>query len=319
MKKQQEEIRRKREEERRQMELNMQNNDILGNGGTVRERLIKAAKNFENIKKEVNKINQNNGLISKTEKISIKINQEIGKVTSIEDIDKCSKILADILNEIKQGNHKEFYLYSCYTILKIIIKRISSIIDITKNYLNHCYFSRIIEKINSRTLTFMFFQIISNTCPYIIPALNIIPNKNKDSRTKETLEENSTKNLNIEYFYFIFLYLNINKYIDIIEDYITNMEQLPTNEINYLIGNSFVSFIDVFGNYIKKNKSAWFPSIINVKNKIKKVLENQNKTTKNPSMKNIINQILFSLDFYIGTVNKNEYTNFIKEISTQRI
>ena len=88
IKKQQEEMRRKKEEERRQMELNMQNNDILGNGGTVRERLIKAAKNFENIKKEVDKINKNNDLMSKTEKIYIKINQEIGKVTSIEDINK---------------------------------------------------------------------------------------------------------------------------------------------------------------------------------------------------------------------------------------
>ncbi len=311
-----EEREKKRREEESQMENNMIKNDIYENGGTVRERLIKAAKNYDNIKKEVDKINNNEELKEKTDKITLTINGTIGKISSLEDIDKGAKELSGFLNEVKEGNHKDFYFYICFVILRTIIRRISSIIDVSENFLNHCIFSKIIAKINSKTLTYMLFQIISNSCPYIIPALNINQNSKK-LRTKEEIEEHSNKNLNIGYFYFIFLYLDINKNINIIEDYINNIGKLKSNEINYLIANSFVSFIDVFGNYIKRHKNDWFVNILNIQNEIKKGLEIEIKSTKNPVIQSIINVISLDLTTNIDLLKKDQLTNFMNYITNK--
>lgn len=314
-KKKEDELRKKRESEKRERELRMQNNDILGNGGTIRERLINAANNFEKIKNEIQKIKENRALKEKNDKILLSINKVITNISLVQEINENVEKLNSFLNEIKRGNQKELYLYTCYVILNTIVKRISSISDVSENYKNFYIFSRILILINSKTLTYMFFQIISNFCPYIIPATNIIKN-NKNKNIKESVKENNMKNLNLEYFYFTFLILDINKNINIIEDYINNIERLKSNELDYLISNSFVSFINVFGNYITKNKSNWMPRIQKIKSEIRKGLENEKNKIRHPEIKSIINQILlFSLDHNFELINKNENTDYIKEMA----
>ena len=116
--------------------------------------------------------------------------------------------------------------------------------------------------INSKTLTYMFFQSISNSCPYIIPVKNfesIFKDKNIINEKKKSLnydiKENTRKMTINQYLYFIFLNFDINKNKDIIEDYLTNMESFQLNDINYLISNSFSCFLNVFGNYIHNNNN----------------------------------------------------------------
>ena len=312
-KKKEEELRKKREMEKRERE------NILGNGGTIRERLINAANNLENIKNEIQKIKENRALKEKSDKILLSINKVITNISLVEEINENVEKLNSFLNEIKRGNQKELYLFTCYVILNTIIKRISSNSEVLENYKNFYIFSKIIILINSKTLTYMFFQIISNYCSYIIPATNIIKN-NKNKNIKESVKENNMKNLNLEYFYFTFLILDINKNINIMEDYITNIERLNFNELNYLISNSFVSFINVFGNYIAKNKSNWMPRIQKIRSEIRKGLENEKNKIRHPEIKSIINQILlFSLDNNFELINKNENTDYIKENAKNKI
>ena len=134
----QERIRKQLEEQERlrklQEEKNRQNNLISGldnfnnAGRNIKERLINAGKNFENIQKEKNKIMNNKNLESYTLKILIAINDIIiNKTTSIKDIDKSIDNLYKLFGEIKQKNNEELYLFACYNVLAIIFKKLNGV------------------------------------------------------------------------------------------------------------------------------------------------------------------------------------------------
>ena len=88
----------KEEEERKRNEANELS--FLNNGGrNIKERLINAGKNFENIKNEIKKINGNTN--DKIIKINKLINDIIiNKTTSIKGLDKPIKSLNELLKEI---------------------------------------------------------------------------------------------------------------------------------------------------------------------------------------------------------------------------
>ena len=102
-----EEERLKRERERIQKEMLAKRKDINAIGGTIKEKLIKAANNYENIKKEINKINENQSLKDLTNKLFIKIMEIIPNTSLVKDIEKSVAILKDILKELKDANKKE--------------------------------------------------------------------------------------------------------------------------------------------------------------------------------------------------------------------
>ena len=92
------------------------------------------------------------------------------------------------------------------------------------NYESVLINAKIVFSLNCKTLTYLFFQRISNKCPYIIPLPYI---KAEYDRLFKGIDLNEVYKLcrNAEHLYFTFLYLDINKYINIIENYITNSEQ----------------------------------------------------------------------------------------------
>ena len=135
-KREMERLRKEKEEQeriKRQQELqNKQKNeiaDIFNNSGrNVKERLINAGKNFENVKKEIKKIVDNQNLSNLTRKIIIAINDTItNKTTTIKNLDKSIKELDKLLKEIKQKNNEELYLYACFNILVFIFKKIDEV------------------------------------------------------------------------------------------------------------------------------------------------------------------------------------------------
>ena len=175
--------------------------------------------------------------------------------------------------------------------------------------------------INSKTLTYMFFQSISNSCPYIIPVKNfesIFQDKNiineKNKSLNYDIKENIRKMTINQYLYFTFLNFDINKNKDIIEDYLTNMESFQLNDINYLISNSFSCFVNVFGNYIHSINN-WSLRTRNIINKVKEGLKNERKTTRHPEIINIIDKIDNDLDEYCRLINGNQHTEFLRQIN----
>ena len=192
-------------------------------------------------------------LQSYTKKIIVGVNDIIiNKTTSITNIDRSITNLDKLLKEIKQKNNEELYLFACYNVLAIIFKKLNGV-DNEIDYENVLINAKIICKLNSKTLTYMLFQRISNKCPYRIPLPynkeeygRIFPNKN--------LKEVYKFCKDAEYLYFVFLYLDANKYSNIIENYISNLEEFTYDKMTFLITNSFLCFIDVFGNFIWRNK-----------------------------------------------------------------
>ena len=320
-KREMERLRREKEEQeriKRQQELqNKQKNeiaDIFNNSGrNVKERLINAGKNFENVKKEIKKIVDNQNLSNLTRKIIIAINDTItNKTTTIKNLDKSIKELDKLLKEIKQKNNEELYLYACFNILVFIFKKIDEV-ESGIDYESIFIISKIIFSLNCKTLTYLFFQRISNKCPYIIPLPYI---KEEYDRLFKDNDLNEVFRLcrNAEYIYFTFLYLDINKYIDIIENYISNLEQFNFESINFLISNSFYCFIDVFGSFIWKNKRNLINKILKIKDNVMKGLGEEAKKVANTESQlvSINKSIKLKIENCFITLNNNGNTKFME-------
>ena len=272
----------KEEEERKRNEANELS--FLNNGGrNIKERLINAGKNFENIKNEIKKI------------------------------DKPIKSLNELLKDVKDTNNQELYLYTCFCLLRFLYKKLNEG-DSDMIYENSFINAKIILALNCKTLTYMFFQRISNKCPYIIPLPYSKEVYDKLFQGK-SLEEIHKLCKDDEYSYFIFLYLDINKYENIIENYISNIELFAPKDITFLISNSFFCFMDVFGNYIIQNKKNWINRIIKIKENIMEGLKIEHDKIKNSesTLISINKSINIKIESCFNKLKNNQYTNFMEK------
>ena len=332
-KKKEERERKKREEEERERikrereEKERKDRERLQNlvGGTIKDKLIKGANNFENIKKEVINIDNDKSKKKISDKILLKIMELLPNITMNNDLkgpNSSGEKLKKMLKELKDENQKEYYIYSCYWILM----KIKNILTSSSINFKDCYIkAKLISFLDSKTLTYMFFQNMSNSCPYIIPVKNyesLFNDKNLAAERKNKFSQNRKENINkfiiYEYLYFSFLFIDINKNIDILDDFLKNMEAFEEKDIKYLIGNSFLCFINVFGNYIKYNKSSWLTRIQKILTKVQNGLNKEKNNTKRPEIKNNIDKINNDLDDYLQLLKENKNTKFIQEIEQMK-
>ena len=317
-KKEREEKERKEREAKLKREIK-RNMEINNQSGTIKEKLIKAGNNFVNIKKEIKKINENKALKKKSNEIFKDVMEIISNITTLDDVDKNSKKINEMFKEFKEKNHKDFYLYICFYILV----KINDILTSTELNYYDCYIKvQLIHSLNNKTLTYLFFQNICYDCPFIIPVKNyenIFKDQNiqkKKNNLNRNRKESSKRFTILEYIYFIFLRLDINKNINILEDYLNNMEIFQPNEINHLIANSFSCFINVFGNYIRNNKINWMNKIEKIIKNIKIGLEKE-RNTKYSDIKNIIDKINYDLEDNYKSICENKDTKFLKKLNNK--
>ena len=292
--KEEKEKRDKAEKERKEKERIQIEKDRIKNLGTIKNKLIKAANNFENIRKEVQIINDDKSKEKIINKIILNINDLVPNITTNKDLKE------------EKSSGKE---------LKKILT--SSSLNYKDSYIK----AKLISFLDSKTLTYMFFQNMSNSCPFIIPVKNyksLFTDENLASEKENYFKRNRKENINkfiiYEYLYFSFLFIDINKNIDILDDFLKNMEAFQEKDINYLIGSSFSSFINVFGYYIKTNKNIWFTRIQNLMNKVMKALNVEREKTKRADIKNIIDKINNDLEDYLKLLKENKKTKYVKEI-----
>ena len=303
----QERLRKLKEEQERQRNIN---------GINVKERLIKAGKNYKHIEEEVEKVENDNNLSTRIRKVAVKINDLITKYTSsIDSINKAVTEVNNLFNEMKQKNYQTLFLYANHAILNLMFLKLDSI-NWEINYENLIIDAKMLFLLNNKTLTYMFFQRVSNKCPYIIPMpyikaeFDLLFKEYKNDFTKVY-----QKCRDAEYFYFIFLYLDINKYITIVEDYITNIEKFTYENMNFLITSSFYCFLDVFGNYIWRKNGNWINRIIKIKENVVKGLENEGRKVMNTESDLVgINQkIGLSIEKCLDKLIKNQNTDFMEK------
>ena len=322
-----EEERKKKEEEELQRQRNNSLNDIRRNGKTIKERLINAGNNFDKIKNEVKKIGENVNLRKETNNILKSINDINVKISVIEDIKKATETFQQLLNELKEINNKDLYIYACFQILATLSEKLYNMSIGSQSYEKYFIVASIISKIKSKTLTYMLYQRISNICPYIIPKIYNERDFNDKNYLKKRqgfrLDDKDIKDVNnrlnnYEYLYFTFLWIDINNNIEIIKDYINNIENYRAIDINYLIGNSFLNFIDVFGNYIYRNHNNWMERIKNIKNKVKEGIDIANRNTRNSGEKSLNNVISYKIDSFFNLITRNSNTKFLDNMEKIR-
>jgi len=321
-KRKEEEERKKREQQmkmQRDRQINGGMNLTHNAGGSIKERLINAGNNYQNIINEVKKINENRSLKKISDKILRNINEINSKLSTKADIDKSTEIFIKLLDELKNGQYQDLYLYACFQILATLSEKLYNMSISSQSYEKYFIVAKIISKINSKTLSYMLYQRISFICPYIIPIIYT----QRDFPDKETLKKRQgflKEDLNIkdvynrlknyEYLYFIFLWLDADRNINILEDYINNIEVFRPADINYLISNSFLCFIDVFGNYIYNKNKNWIQRIINIQKTIIEGLELSNRNTHKSEEKNINGVISHYLKDFMAKIKKNRPTKF---------
>ena len=321
-KRKEEEERKKREQQmkmQRDRQINGGMNLTHNAGGSIKERLINAGNNYQNIINEVKKINENRSLKKISDKILRNINEINSKLSTKADIDKSTEIFIKLLDELKNGQYQDLYLYACFQILATLSEKLYNMSISSQSYEKYFIVAKIISKINSKTLSYMLYQRISFICPYIIPIIYT----QRDFPDKETLKKRQgflKEDLNIkdvynrlknyEYLYFIFLWLDADRNINILEDYINNIEVFRPADINYLISNSFLCFIDVFGNYIYNKNKNWLQRIINIQKTIIEGLELSNRNTHKSEEKNINGVISHYLKDFMAKIKKNRPTKF---------
>ena len=284
--------------------------DFNKSGRNINERLINAGKNYDKIYEEITKIVKNKSLSSKTGRIINVVNDIIiNKSTSIKNIDKSIKTLANLLKEVKETKNQELYLYACFCLLKLIISKLNEI-DSDVIFENYLITAKIIFSLNCKTLTYMLFQMISNRCPYIIPLKYKKEEYNRLFNGKN-VDEVCKLCRDYQYLYFTFLYLDKNKYMNIIENYLSNLEQFSSEDINFLISNSFMSFIDVFGGFIWRNKKNL---VLKIKENVIKGLKNELNKLKNPQSKLRPNNqtINLKIEDCFNRLQNNQNTKFIE-------
>ena len=312
-KKIEEERRRKLEEEEKKKEeelRKMQAKNKDDNGKNIKERLINAANNFENIRNEIKEINKNKNLTKITNNIFKSVSEYISKTIVISQVNDAIKSIRKLFDEIKaKDNNKELHLYACHTILSKI-KTILTSSEI--NFKDIFIKSKIIFMTQSKTLTYLFYQNMAYLCPFIIPVKKSM-NNHQGIRDENIINEDYNQYSIIEYLYFSFLFLDINNNINILEEFIKGMEAFPQNDFNYLLSKAFLCFIDVFGNYIKKNKNEWMKRILSISNKAKTALENEKKKERGIK-KSLVDKIYLDLENILMSIQRDNDTNYISEI-----
>ena len=155
--------------------------------------------------------------------------------------------------------------------------------------------------------------MISNRCPYIIPLKYKKEEYDRLFKGKQ-YEEVFKLCRDYQYLYFTFLYLDKYKYMNIIENYLSNFEQFTPEDINFLISNSFLSFTDVFGDFIWRNKKNL---ILKIKENVIKGLKNELSKLKNQQkqLRPINQSINLKIEDCFDRLRNNQNTKFIEIVN----
>jgi len=93
------------------------------------------------------------------------------------------------------------------------------------------------------------------------------------------------------------------------------LEEFTYDKMTFLITNSFLCFIDVFGNFIWRNKRNWMNRIVKIKETVIKGLnEELKKITNTGSHLIAINKsIKIKIENCFNNLDNNKYTNFAEK------
>ena len=334
------EIRQKQEEERlRKIQEEMINNsNIYDIPGTFKQKLIVLGNSFPKVKNEYEKMNQNKQIKDKINQITSLINEKINNISVYSHIKDYKNnenkkfglnALINLFKEIEEDKSYDYYSYASLFLLSRLRDKLNTLGNAVKSS-DYYIISQIILKINNPKLTKIFYQYISYICPYIIPIIytekdyqdkDILRIRNGYSKDATDEKDTVLRMTNCLYLFFTFIknehIRNENKLQDYLNDYLINLEKFKPEEINFLVANSFVCFIDVFGNDIKNKRKDLMNKINIIYPKVKKGLENEVNTigSNNTTIYNINRyKVDYPLTKFINKIEKNEKTNYILDI-----
>lgn len=331
-KRQEQEEKERQERLRREQIRNQMRNQNQGlinvEGLSIKEKLIQAGNNYQKIYVEMRKFWENKNLFEREKnKIIAETNEKLTQLTAFESVEETAQYFNKSFKIVEQSKSQELYLYLAYNILSLLFKKLNSLlpgsVDNEKYYTQASFLSRI----KSKTLENLFFQRVSNLCPYVIPVvykledfggdINILRERLGILEEKEDLNEVNKRLTNYEYIYFIYLLNDKKKYKAVVEDYVNNLEKTQFREKLFFVGGGFRIFLNIFGNDIKKNENnEWnlFPKLEKVKEKIITGLKKERDETRNYTIKNIDSRNIRKIEECFLNISKKRPTEFIESL-----
>jgi hypothetical protein len=204
--------------------------------------------------------------------------------SSDADIDKTVLKIKNILKELI--TQYDYYIYTVDYLLKcLLIKSEKYLNEDKKNYVT---FSKLVTQLSNDNVLIRnyFFHLIAYKCPYVIPKL-FTDKDYQDEKTRRKrlgFSDTSTENErlvdflnNMEcYSYLYFNFLLQNNLIELIKDYMSNLQ---TVTITHPIGSAFKVFLYILGPKIKEIEGM--QKLTEIFTRMTKTLEEiKNKTTQ---------------------------------------
>lgn len=280
----------------------------------IKEKLIKSANNYWNLRDMLKKISQNPKNKKATDKILFEINTVIDQISQEEHLEERIKTVNTLLKEITNMNDKELYVYTLnYICQRIILKSDKYKKEHKKIFLT---FAKFIYRISQehKLLQDYFMMMIVYKCPYVIP---ITYNKKdfKDNYTymkrlgystdKETMSDMINNMECYGYFYFAFLSCD-NKFIPIIKEYMDILEMIV---IDYPIATVFKTFLNTLGNYIKDKIPNSMDKLKKLTERLTKGLNDLKSISKSSLLKSIAGENLHFIKLYYKNISTGVKTD----------
>ena len=278
---------------------------LLFNTNKFSEKLYFLSLFYQKFKEKINLLNENED----AKKYYLSYLKDFSDIFSLidskNDINKENKLII-YFNEIK--DMKELFIVVCNIFLGLIFQGIKD----KKDYKYLILFSMMINKFKSnKILINLFFQKITNVCPYLLPYYHkenlIIKNGYKEGETISDFVFRQSTYLKL---FFCYIYLNIQEYINYIKEYFNYMEHI---EINYITARAFQIYISFFGKIIFNFEGK--EKIKNLYNKFDKAIEQEKQNSKIKGLNTIDVETGYSLKEDIKKIFKNDLTEFEREFN----
>lgn len=279
---------------------------------SYKEKLIEAANNFVKIKPKIKELMLGDIYSTQMTKIMDTLGPLTSQINESSVIESATTTTKKCLKEVEAFGKKELYLITIDNFLNLLFSK--SHFFVTQLPQKIFNITKVLNLVNSSTLTNLFFQKICYSCPYVIPVAfskTDFPEAAKLKERQGLREDEDVNGFNcrmesFEYLYFTFLRLNYKKYRPLVIDYLHQIEKINFN-LPLALGNSFKVFLDVFGNILEGE--GFFQKIKNISEIIKQKLEASNKKSTNTDTKSINSANIFKIKKHLKNIASKKPTD----------
>lgn len=297
--------------------ININNTNTSTNA--LAEKLVKSSHIYYQNRKSIELLSKD----KQTNEIYTTLNEIVNKLSMIEDIETSFKSIYDKLSYLKNNNKDDLFVYFIDLLNKLLYTKTTSFVIEGKQIF--MIYAILINKISTSFKVYgdWFIKFSIYICPYLIPKVFKLSDFNNDSEVYKkrigfkNSEQTTNEFLSMQqgHAYLFYSFIKLTKKFEFIESFLKEFESGNVS-YDYPVIAVFLVFLDVFSNYIFKNKKENIVYTI-IDNMIKK-LEEFKKNKSNLSLRSTINSYISLLKNYKDNIKNKTDTNYILDLKKDR-